>query len=285
MKLLARKNLIIFYGILFRLLLQSEKILGDRTTLKVFNVWCVLTCSPVRFGFCTDDMLYYAKDAEKTHYFSDLRRGISLYTRGLNRRGLMLAKSYFIEDIELFSDDIVVDCGANYGDLWLYLSDKIASNNYIAVEPAPLEYRCLSKNAKASRCLNFALSNKSSEVSFFLNSAAADSSLIEPDNYSEIINVDAKRLDDVNYIKDLTSIKLLKLEAEGWEPEIIEGGIRTLSKVEFITVDGGFERGIHQTETLSQICNILISLGFEMQSINPQYMRSIFKRKIDNELS
>ena len=44
---------------------------------------------------------------------------------------------------------------------------------------------------------------------------------------------------------------LLKVEAEGAEPEVLQGLKKNLSRVEFITVDCGFERGLNQKSTIS----------------------------------
>ncbi len=47
--------------------------------------------------------------------------------------------------------------------------------------------------------------------------------MIEPNAYSEIINVEVSRLDDLIKELKLAPVKLLKLEAEGYEPEILRG--------------------------------------------------------------
>ena len=43
-------------------------------------------------------------------------------------------------------DDVVFDCGANSGDLFLRLSKLIDSNNYYAFEPNPLDFKVLNFN-------------------------------------------------------------------------------------------------------------------------------------------
>ena len=74
-------------------------------------------------------------------------------------------------------------------------------------------------------------------MKLYLNTDGADSSLIYfgTDNS---INVETKMLDSFNYDK----IKLLKIEAEGAELEVLKGSIKTIKKTEYITVDYGPER-------------------------------------------
>ena len=48
------------------------------------------------------------------------------------------------------------------------------------------------------------------------------------------------RLDNFNFKK----IKLLKVEAEGAEPEVLLGTAKILKRIEFISVDCGPERGL-----------------------------------------
>ena len=51
----------------------------------------------------------------------------------------------------------------------------------------------------------------------------------------EVIALDSLSID--------TPIKVFKVEAEGYEPEVLEGAIETLKLVEYVTVDFGAERG------------------------------------------
>ena len=56
----------------------------------------------------------------------------------------------------------------------------------------------------------------------------------------------------------LNKIKLLKIDAEGSEIEVLKGGINTLGKIEFIAVDMGPEKGLHSLNTVSEVTNFFI---------------------------
>ena len=63
-------------------------------------------------------------------------------------------------------------------------------------------------------------------------------------------------------INPTESIKLVKLEAEGAEPEVLLGMEKTLSRIEFIAVDVGAERGLSKENTLIDVLDILMPRGF-----------------------
>ncbi|MEL0207958.1 MAG: FkbM family methyltransferase [Gammaproteobacteria bacterium] len=89
------------------------------------------------------------------------------------------------------------------------------------------------------------------EKTFYVDSDGADSSLFMPANFENEIKINCNRLDNLQFNK--TNIKLLKLEAEGAEPEIIKGAGEILKKTEFVSADLGPERGIDSLEHMVQL--------------------------------
>ena len=73
--------------------------------------------------------------------------------------------------------------------------------------------------------------------------------------------MDCGRLDT---LLESRPIKLLKLEAEGAEPEAIAGAEGLLGNIEYVSADLGFERGVGQTSTLGEVSNFLLTRGFEI---------------------
>jgi hypothetical protein len=59
-----------------------------------------------------------------------------------------------------------------------------------------------------------------------------------------------------------SKIRLLKVEAEGMEPEVLAGALKTLANVEYVAVDAGPERG--GDNTVAPVLNILVREGFEV---------------------
>ena len=173
----------------------------------------------------------------------------------------------------------MVDCGANYGDLWLSLDEKIEPSRYITFEPGELEHNSIKMNAPKGIHSKLGLSNKSEVVRFYVNEQDADSSIVEPVSYSHFVDIKTTTLSNYLKTQEIDKIKLFKLEAEGFEPEILEGASETLQNIHYIALDGGYERGKNQDETFSQISNFLTERNFEMVSINFNWRRALFKNK------
>ena len=72
-----------------------------------------------------------------------LRSRVALYRKGLFFRGQQLGESYHLDKIKFLDTDLVVDVGANVGDLILYLPTAI---RYIGIEPSPEDFNLLRLN-------------------------------------------------------------------------------------------------------------------------------------------
>ena len=212
---------------------------------------------------------------------SNKRRGW-LYSAGLLYRGKDLANTYEINKIRLDEGDIIIDCGANFGDFWLYLKALDIQLTYFGVEPGHEEFKVLERNLKfntskiSSNCIEKALSDKTCRSIFHYSPDGADSSLIKPKNHSSTYEVSCITLDDLLLDFKLTDkkIKLLKLEAEGFEPEIIEGARSSLPNIQYIAADLGPERGINEDNTIAEVTNILLKNGFSIDNCHLLYKRA-----------
>ena len=78
-------------------------------------------------------------------------------------------------------------------------------------------------------------------------------------------------------LADTDQIQILKLEAEGAEPEILEGAGRVLERVEWIVADLGFERGSAQKTTRPEVVNFLLPQEFQLVDIRPARLVAVFK--------
>ena len=200
------------------------------------------------------------------------RRRVRMYGNGLLYRGNLLGTSYLLPKLDFMDGDVVLDCGANMGDLQLYFKVRGVNVDYIGVEPNPIDFRCLTKNTLPGKALNIALWNSNSTMIFYVDTASASSSLIQPPFFTEKIEVPAVRIDSL----ELPSrIKLFKVEGEGAEPEILEGAQGIFSRIEYISVDAGPERGINQTSTSDDVIKIMTEAGFKIVLENPYFRKTI----------
>ncbi len=74
---------------------------------------------PVDFSFDEGKRLYRVRHGEAVRYGKDRPRSIFLYRDGFKGRGAFIFKSYCLQNILFAPDDVVIDCGANSGDLGL----------------------------------------------------------------------------------------------------------------------------------------------------------------------
>ncbi|WP_027289883.1 hypothetical protein [Rhodovibrio salinarum] len=134
------------------------------------------------------DGAYHVRDGDNLLYFPVKTRSRK-YGRGIAHRLNQLAQQYFLPDIPLSAGDRVIDCGANIGEIGRYLLDREPGLEYCAFEPAPAEYSCLVRNLPHADVRREGLWNADGNLKFYLKSVTADSSLIEIDDYDEIVDV------------------------------------------------------------------------------------------------
>ena len=225
-----------------------------------FIIKFTLLLSNVRIDF-EQKILKENSIINKLH-FARLNR-VHLYNLGIYARIDHLLEEYLVKNISLDIDknDVIVDIGANIGEFSLGINKLLKTENIISIEPDPTEFAVLQRNLndfKKIKIYNYALSKKNSEMTFYLNNNSGDSSL---DNKSENkIIVKTKTLDHL--LKDEKSIGLMKLEAEGHEPEVLEGSEETLKKTKYITVDVGPER--NHKSTFDSVHLILTKSNFQI---------------------
>lgn len=203
------------------------------------------------------------------------RTRISRQQNGIRNRQSIILEDYIITDKIIKSDDLVIDCGANIGEFSLACISLGA--NVLAFEPDPIEFAALAKNLKqfsGSKAFNQALWNECTELRLFDRNDSGDTSIFALNDSAMIINVIASRLDNFDDLKAYTGrIKLLKLEAEGAEPEVLEGAIGLLERIDYITADLGGERGIKKDKTIAPVTSFLNDHNFRL--IDVRYPRRV----------
>lgn len=196
--------------------------------------------------------------------------------RGVEYQFSKILDDYCLNELDFSSESLVVDCGANVGELFLSLkNNKDVEVNYFAYEPDERSYLSLKKNiSNHSNIYKIALSDKSQERSLFLDTEGGDSSL-ENFGSSEKIKVNSKRLDEYDY----QDIYLLKIDAEGHELEVLRGSDQLLNKIKFISVDYGLEKGLEKRSTITEVTNFLFENNFILHKANVVRNTGLFVNK------
>ena len=241
-------------------------------------------------NFCLFINIFFSKDGklifENDRYVKIIEnKNVAVYP---NKRVLRVVKnfkyqldllydSYLLNSIDIQKDDVIVDCGANVGELFLAVKEKNFDVTYIGFEPDKETYDCLKLNVENEKNIvhNIGLSNIDGSNNFYIDNEGGNSSFVDFGT-SESIKVDTKTLDSFN-IKE--NIKLFKIDAEGYEPEVLSGSKNTLKKTAFVSVDFGSERGANQNNTMVDVNNLLLQVGFELIELNDFRMIGLYKNK------
>lgn len=161
-----------------------------------------------------------AKDAIRVTHIGDdpKRRVLDKYVRG---------------PISVSPDDRVVDVGAMIGEF----SRALPTDDVLAIEADPRNAACLRSNVTGS-VINAAIWCSNQHKTLTMGASSSESSLLGTDSgdESDTHEVRCRRLDDII----TRPIDLLKVEAEGAEPEVLQGAAGVDAKQ--IVVDVSPER-------------------------------------------
>ncbi|MBX2866361.1 FkbM family methyltransferase [Candidatus Kaiserbacteria bacterium] len=163
----------------------------------------------------------------------------------------------------LKKDDVFYDIGANFG-FYAFLAETLAGEVH-AFEPNERIYAYLKKNAaKNIETIQMAVSNEVGMVTFFDSiEDSSSSSLIQSEDREaeEYASNEVKATTLDTYTKDHTPPTILKIDVEGAERLVLEGGKETLTthKPTIILEVWGKERGKkHHKEAVS----LLHTMGY-----------------------
>ena len=139
---------------------------------------------------------------------------------------------------------VVFDIGAAVGDMAVTFLKNFPRAIVYCFEPLPESFATLRKSVagfgERARCFNFALSDKDGDVEFYKQSNHDASSFIlrSGDSSVNTIRVKMRRLDDVVKELSIQKIDFMKVDVQGWEKEVIEGGKATFGeKVENLFIE------------------------------------------------
>jgi FkbM family methyltransferase len=199
---------------------------------------------------------------------------ISRFIKGFEHAGKRMWNRYKIDELlRGIEPRTILDIGANIGEFSYYANKKYLEGVKIfAFDPDPIAKQCFDNNLVGIYAtFNLvALSNKISEEDFYLKTDSADSSLHKPNGASVKIKTKVVTLDSFFNNLELQQPVLLKMDAEGHEPEVLLGGIATLKHVNWISIDAGLER--YGKSTSVEVARILIEQGFREVNISDTHL-------------
>lgn len=147
---------------------------------------------------------------------------------------------------EIKKGDTIIDAGANIGYFTLFFSKLVGEEGkVIAFEPDPTNFDILKKNIKLNGITNVELvkkgiSNRNESMKLYKSDVSGGHSLIKNEWGKEFTTIQTVTLDD--YFND-QKIDLIKIDVEGFELEVIEGGTKLFNnnkKIKIISEFGGY---------------------------------------------
>jgi FkbM family methyltransferase len=144
-----------------------------------------------------------------------------------------------------------------------------------------MEAKCADLNVfdGKARTVRKALWKEEGTLSFYKKPEGADSSLFEVENADEVVQVPVTTLASLVSEAGIEHVRLLKLEAEGAEPEILRGCGEYLSNIDYIAADCGPERGLSQDETATDLINFLLARDYELIEMKFDRVVCLFRNR------
>lgn len=255
-------------------LIIKGKLIALIFSIKSENLFClIMNFLHGKDGKIYFENNYYVKKTKDRKVFYPNRRISNIfidYKLHINK----FFKTYCLDEINFQDNDLVIDCGANIGELYLALDEKKIKISYVAFEPDKKAFSSLEKNTKNAnkQLYNLALSDKNEKQNLYKDTDGGNTSLSEFES-TTVEEIDTKTLDSFN----LKNIKLLKIDAEGHEPEVLTGLTETLKNVEYIAIDHSDERGFNQEKTTVEVFDFLYKNNFQVVAVSPYREISLFK--------
>ena len=222
---------------------------------------------------------YKISDDTGTLYFQNIYRS-RLYFYGIENRFKNLREAYLTDQCSLIPGDVLIDCGANIGEFSL-ACHRHYNVECFAIEPSPAPFEALSKNVagiKGITVLNAGLGVGDGVATLFDKSSTADSSFIDPGG-AKPVSVEMVTGRSLLDRFSIENVKLLKVEAEGYEPEVLSGFLGVLERIQYVVVEMSGERGISQDFTICPCVNFLVANGFEMKQFSPGRYTALFANR------
>lgn len=256
---------------------------NDKLFLNLFKLFKIFFCSN-DVNLKKEDNFYKLSDRNFEYFFSKREPMILNFNGNLARKQRLIREWLLTEDFfkNINEGDTIIDIGSNIGEVTAILGENKKLKHFL-IEPEIAELECSKKNLEnlniKANYLNYLLWKESVEVDFYAANETHDSSIFDDEDGKISRKVNAKRLDDLEEIKNCKEIKLLKIEAEGAEPEVLQGSKATLEKTNFVLIDVGPERGKNHDITLKDSFNFLIDNNFRLLNVGFPRINGLFKNK------
>jgi len=173
----------------------------------------------------------------------------------------------------------ILDIGSNIGYYAILESNLIGTTGKIySIEPSPINFKLLEENLKLQKMNNFkifnlAIGNKNDKLEFLISEKSNWSKIKEDSDIigknDTIITVPVKSLNLFCKENNLEKIDLIRMDVEGYEEKIIEGGKEILKNIKPILMIEIHKMYLGKERTI-KILKELNELGYEIKYYYPR---------------
>lgn len=177
----------------------------------------------------------------------------------------------------------IVDIGAHNGDFIGYFEKVYKINEAFLFEPIPECIANLQKRFPHYQIYPLAVSNCEGVTQFNLNDNLETSSILDFNETSDLDNVSVSKktsipvkTDKLDNILELQTkqIDILKIDVQGLEHLVIQGGIETLKRIKLIYVEVSFSKLYVGSSDFFEIFDLLNKNDFRLFEIFPAHRSS-----------
>lgn len=213
--------------------------------------------------------------------------------RGISRRAGLDIVRYPKHDPEFrvskllrrLNADLLIDVGANTGQYAVHVRRLGYTGPILSFEPLSSAFASLAKNASGDALwtpINLALGKASGTAEIHIARNSASSSLLpmlqrhlDAAPYAKPIGseqIEVRTLDEVFPQFAATSERaFLKVDAQGFEREIVEGASQSLSRLVGIQLELSLQQLYEGQMLFGEMFDLMRSLGFRLQDIWPGF--------------
>lgn len=175
--------------------------------------------------------------------------------------------------VQLNTDPVLVDVGANVGNVSYWFLRTFKKSTIYAIEPGELCFGALRENLSAFHTSRFKIFNAlcSGERNKLLNfqtnlEESSLSKVLGPQDYSTQVSeniITATTLDSLLENCELNQIDILKIDTEGHELEVLRGAQETLKKVKYLHIE------LNQSEySLGEMFSLIYNFSRKIEIID-----------------
>ncbi|MDD3859053.1 MAG: FkbM family methyltransferase [Bacteroidales bacterium] len=180
----------------------------------------------------------------------------------------------------LKSINTIVDVGAHLGSFSVYLNSYYSIKKCLLIEPIPElcdKMRDTFKNDDGFIIINKLVMGDSNDYTLHINEQQSTSSVLDFKDIPELSEINISKRCDMNFISttldevcrenEIESIDLLKIDVQGAEINVLEGGLSILHKTKFIYIELSFKQLYFGSCVFMDVYDFLYKNGFILVDI------------------